>query len=227
MVEILSTCIYGFIYSISKKYDTNEILGNKIFDYKIKSIKCQIKNNRIYGIQILYKEIKGFSEIICVEFKSDQIDLEEKEIILDDDDDIIDVQFYLNDDIILTGFKVITNKGHSAIFGTINQFRHYLIESGEKVVIGFIYCSNREGVTAMGIHYVDKEHYQYVNYCDCRYLILRMKLRDEVYREKIKKKINDINERNKLLYRISSLSDNNFFNIIKYTMGKILKIKNN
>ncbi len=74
------------------------------------------------------------------------------------------------------------------------------MKSEEIVVIGFkICCSNREEVTAMGIHYVDKEHYQYVNYCDCRYLILRMKLRDEVYREKIKKKINDINEINKLL----------------------------
>ena len=79
----------------------------------------------------------------------------------------------------------------------------------------------------MAISYVNKKHYQYVNYCDYKYLILKMKLRDELYREKIKKKINDISEKNKLLYQISSLSDNNFFNIIKYTLEKILKIKNN
>ena len=105
MVEILWSFIYGSINEESKEYDTNKILGNKIFDYKIKKIKCQIKNNRIYGIQILYKEIKGFSETLCVEFKSDQKNLEEKEIILDNDDNIIDVQFCLNDEILLTGLK--------------------------------------------------------------------------------------------------------------------------
>ena len=219
-IELEPTCIYGSVAE-SKMYDMYDILGKNLLDYRISKIKCFVKSNKsIYGIQFIYRNIFTCEEKAFIDVKSKEKDLIEQEMDLSNED-IKDLRVWLDQDIKLLGFEVITNKNRIQKFGygdgeeqlrTISDFKE-----GDKVIVGFgCYADDKDGVTAIYGYYVNRRKYFAVIYSGI--LSLRAKIKDPKYKEKIERKVEKMDEENKILFRVVQLPSNQFFNILKYSI---------
>ena len=217
-MEINDTCIYG--QAKNQNYlDMKNILGNKLLDHRIKKIRCQIKDNYIYGIQFYYRNINDGSTKAFIDVTSNKSDLTEQEFDINNEA-ITEMRTWLNDDIILIGFEVKTDKGRIFKFGYGNEEQLRKIsdfEKNERVIVGFgIYTDGENGITAIYGQYIDKKKYTSMIYGGI--LSLKLKLKDPNYKEKMDKKVDKMGEKNRLLYRICQMPNNPFFNIIKYSI---------
>ena len=219
-IELEPTCIYGSVAE-SKMYDMHDILGKNLLDYRISKIKCFVKSNKsIYGIQFIYRNIFTCEEKIVIDVKTKEQDLIEQEMDLNNED-IKDLRTWLDQDIKLLGFEVITNKNRIQKFGygdgeeqlrTISDFKE-----GDKVIVGFgCYADDKDGVTAIYGFYVNRRKYFAVIYSGI--LSLRAKIKDPKYKETIEKKVEKMDVGNKILFRVVQLPSNQFFNILKYSI---------
>ena len=218
-ISLEPTCIYGTV-SESKNYDMKDILGDKLLDHRLSKIKCFLKSNTsIYGIQFTYRNINDCKETTFINVKSNEKDLIEQEMDLNNEE-IKDLRIWLNDDINLIGFEVVTSKGRVQKFGYGNEEQLIKIsdfEEEKRVIVGFgCYADEKNGVTAIYGYYISKK--QYISVCYGGIFSLRIKLKDPEFKEKIDKKLDSMNEKNKILYKICQLPDNQFFNIIKYSI---------
>ena len=220
-VIIKTTCNYGKINENSKSYDVcDEIGGENLLNYKIYKIICQIKSNEsIHGIKFIYRNINDGKEVTLINVKSKEFDLIEQEMTFTLED-IIDLRTWVSDNISLSGFEVTTNKGRSQKFGYGNDEdlrKIYEFENKENNVVGFnVTADDSNGVTALYAYYLNKRTYAFVLYSGI--FSLRIKVKDEKYRKKIKNKLSKMSEKSKILYRICCLPDNQFFQVIKYTL---------
>ena len=225
-IEIEPTFTCGSIGD-SELYDMKDILGKNLLDYKISKIKCFVKSNKsIYGIQFIYRNIFIYEEKAFIDVKSKEKDLIEQEMDLSNED-IKDLRVWLDQDIKLLGFEVITNKNRIQKFGygdgeeqlrTISDFKE-----GDKVIVGFgCYADDKDGVTAIYGYYVNRKKYNYhPKYFPAIYsgiLSLRVKIKDPKYKEKIERKVEKMDVRNKILFRVAQLPDYQFYNILKYSI---------
>ena len=218
IIPIIETCNYGTVFSENAYHDIKTQLGDNLLDYKITKIKCQLKSNtNIQGIQFFYKNINTGEEKALIDIKKNDGELIEQEMILNNED-IIDLKVFLKD-VILVGFEVTTNKKRSKKFGYGEDEDLIAIpdlENLDKIIVGFGVCSNQDGISSIYCYYSRKRDYVFHLYTGL--LSLRIKLKDSNFKEKTKNKLPTMNDKNKLLYRICSLPDNLYFNIIKYAL---------
>ena len=220
-VLIKTTCNYGTINENSRSYDVcDEIGGENLLKYKIYKIICQIKSNEsIHGIKFIYRNINDGKEVALINVKSKEFDLIEQEMTFTLED-IIDLRTWVSDDIRLIGFEVTTNKGRSQKFGYGNDEelrKVYEFENKENNIVGFnVSFDDTNGVTALYAYYLNKRTYTFVLYKGL--FSLRIKVKDEKYRKMIENRLSKMSEKNRILYRISCLPDNQFFQVIKYTL---------
>ena len=217
--KLNGTCLYGSDVEKSKRYDVSDILKEKIFNYKITKIKCQLKSNEgIYGIQFFYRNLIDGKESILINIESKEKDLIEQEFDLNGES-IIDMKTWLNENIILIGFEITTDKKRFMKFGYGNDepIKTLDLKNLDKVIVGFGVCANEENNSIISIYayYVNRGKYLYNMYKGI--LFLRRKSQNQIYKEKIKKKIQNMSRKNQILFRICNLPQNQFFNIIKYT----------
>ena len=214
------TCIYGSVPENSKCIDMYEILKDKIYNYKLSKIKCQIKSNKgIYGIQFFYRNLIDGKETPLINIQSKVKDFIEQEFDLNGDS-IIDLKTWLNDNYILTAFEVITNRNRSQKFGYgDNEPIQGIIDlkNLDKIITGFgVYFNEDDNfITALYGYYLNRSKFLMIMYKGILYL--RKKSQNSTYVEKIKKKLPSMNKRNQILFKICNLPQNQFFNIIKYT----------
>ena len=211
------SCLYGF--DAGERYDVKDILKEKIFNYKITKIKCQSKSNEgIYGIQFFYRNLIDGKESILINIEPKEKDLIEQEFDLNGEC-IIDMQTWLNEDIKLTGFEITTDKKRFMKFGYGNDapIKTTDLNNLDKVIVGFGVYVNEENNSLNGIYcyYVNRGNYLYNMYKGI--LMLRRKSQNQIYKEKIKKKMQNMSRKNQILFKICNLPQNQFFNIIKYT----------
>ena len=219
-ISVMLTCAYGEIEDYNN-YDLFDILGSNLLDYKLTKIKCQLKSNTsIYGIQLTYKNINDGKETTLIDIKSDEKDLIEQEMDLKDEE-IKDLRVWLNENICLIGFEVTTNKNRIQKFGYGNDEELRVIKdfkNMDKIIVGFGFYANineKKGITAIYAYFIDK--HAYISYIFDGLLTLRTKVKQTIFKEKIKKKLTKMNEKNNILFKICQLPDNQFFNIIKYS----------
>lgn len=218
-IEIIPTCNYGSVAE-STYYDMKDILGDKILENRIIKIRCFLKPNKsIYGIQFIYRNIYDYKETTFIDVKSEEKDLLEQEMDFNNEN-IKDLRFWIDQDTKLTGFEVTTNKNHVKKFGYGNDDQLIIVpdfEDGKKIVVGFGCCAdNKEGITSLYAYYVRKNQYIAVIYSGL--LSLKIKLKDPKYKEQIEKKLEKMDEKNKIAFLVALLPDNQFFNIIKYSI---------
>ena len=218
-ISLEPTCIYGTVAE-STNYDMKDILGSKLLDHRLTKIKCFLKSNTsIYGIQFTYRNINDCKETTFIDVKSNEKDLIEQEMDLNNEE-IKDLRVWLNDDINLIGFEVVTSKGRIQKFGYGNEEQLIKIsdfEEESRVIVGFgCYADEKSGVTAIYAYYISKK--QYISVCYGGIFSLRISLKDPKYKEKMDQKLDKMSEKNKILYKICQLPDNQFFNIIKYSI---------
>ena len=213
------TSKYGFEGNEAKLYDMKDILKNKILNYRISKIKCQLKSNKgIYGIQFFYRNLNDGKESPIINVQSKEKDLIEQEFDLSQEY-IIDMKTWLDQDTILIGFEIKTNKNRIFKFGYGNEEQLIKIpdlQNLDKIILGFGLNANEDGlVTSIYGYYINKNRYIFNQYKGI--LCLRKKLENPEYNEKIMKKAANMNKKNQILYRICKLPQNQFFNIMKYT----------
>ena len=221
-IGISSTVNFGRVDENSKYYDIRDEVGKKILDYRLVKIKCQLKSNdSIYGIQFIYRNINTNKEEALINFKSkeNEIDLIEQEMSFDFEE-IVDLRTWLSEDIKLIGFEITTNRGKSQKFGYGNdeELRKCPeFENNDKTIVGFgITADDKNGVTSIYAYYLNKRTYAFYIYSGV--FSLRIKIKDAEFRKKIESKLSSMSEKNKVLFKVCSLPDNQFFNIIKYTL---------
>ena len=221
-INLTPSCLYGKSEIDSKIHNIRDILGNNILDYRITKIKCQIKSNEgIYGIEMVYKNLITEEEKTLINIKSEEPNLIEQEIKFDLEI-ILDIKFWCNDENKLIGFEVNTNKGKFQKFGygDDNQLKLcHQIKNKERVVVGFcFYEKENKGITGMFIYHMNKKTYAFFIYKGI--FGLRTKIKNDKYKNEIEKKVDKFDDiKKKLLFKICCLSDNQFFNVIKYTLN--------
>ena len=223
-INLIHSVLFGKKEKDSKIYTFNNIKDNDILNYRLTKIKCQIKSNEgIYGIQIIYQNLISLEEDTLINIKSDLPDLIEQEMTFNYEQ-ILDIKFWLNDDIKLIGFEVITSKGRFKKFGYGNDNQLRLcpeLNNKERAVVKFtIFEKEKNGITGITLYHMDKKTHAFYIYRGL--FALRIKLKNVKNKNDLEKKFleNKISEpKNKLLFKICCLPDNQFFNIIKYTLN--------
>ena len=213
------TCIYGSVLDESKLYDMKDILKDKMLNYKITKIKCQIKSNEgIYGIELLYRNLIDGKETSIINVQSKEKDLIEQVFDLCGDY-IIDMRVWRNNDIKLIGFEIVTNRNRIFKFGYGKDEQLVKIpdlKNLDKIIIGFgLYVNEGNSISSIYAYYINKSNYFYHLYKGILYL--RSKSQNKEYNEKIQKKLSSMSKRNQILFRICNLPQSQFFNIMKYT----------
>ena len=213
------TCNYG-TDSGNQRFDMRELLGDKLLDHRLRKIKCFLKSNKgIHGIQLTYRNINDCKETTFINFKTKEDDLIEQEMILNNED-IIDLRVWLNNDVILIGFEVKTSRNRTFKFGYGNDSQLITISDFEKldqVIVGFGCCAEeKEGITSIYAYYISRKKYISMIYSGI--FSLRIKIKDLDFKEKVENKLKKMDEKYNILYRICQLPDNQFFNIIKYSI---------
>lgn len=220
IIGIHSTCNFGRVDENSRYYDVRDEVEKKIIDYELSTIKCQLKtNDSIYGIQFIYSNINTCQEEILINVKPKEINLIEQEMNLNKEE-LVDLRTWLSEDMKLIGFEVTTNKGRTQKFGYGNneQLRLcYDFTHKDQIIVGFgVAADDINGVTSLYAYYINKIFYAFQLYRAV--FFLRIKIKDEEYKKKVTDKLSNLSEKNKILYRICSLPDNQFFKIIKYVL---------
>ena len=213
------TCNYGSVLDESKLYDMKDILKDKMLNYKITKIKCQIKSNEgIYGIELFYRNLIDGKETSIINVQSKEKDLIEQVFDLCGDY-IIDMRVWRNNDIKLIGFEIVTNRNRIFKFGYGKDEQLVKIsdlKNLDKIIIGFgLYVNEGNSISSIYAYYINKSNYFYHLYKGILYL--RSKSQNKEYNEKIQKKLSSMSKRNQILFRICNLPQNQFFNIMKYT----------
>ena len=159
-IKIETTCAYGTIQDFSTRYDIFEILGNELLHNRLTKIKCFLKSNSIYGLQFTYKNKIDAKETI-IDLNSKEKDLIEKEMDINDDEEIIDFNVWLDYDIKLIGFEITTSKNRKQKFGYGNDYeliRAAEFENRDKIILGFaIFADKTDGVTDIMAYYINKK----------------------------------------------------------------------
>ena len=213
------TCNYGSVLDESKLYDMKDILKDKMLNYKITKIKCQIKSNEgIYGIELFYRNLIDGKETSIINVQSKEKDLIEQVFDLCGDY-IIDMRVWINNDIKLIGFEIVTNRNRIFKFGYGKDEQLVKIpdlKNLDKIIIGFgLYINEGNSISSIYAYYINKSNYFYHLYKGILYL--RSKSQNKEYNEKIQKKLSSMSKRNQILFRICNLPQSQFFNIMKYT----------
>ena len=219
---VKTTCKFGTEFEFTQSYDMVEEVGKKILDYRLVKIKCQLKSNEsIHGIQFIYRNINTSQESTLINIKTKKKDLIEQEMEFKMED-IIDLRVWLSSDYKLIGFEVTTSKGRSQKFGYGNDEQLILCRDFEKkdnTIVGFgVGADDKSGITYLFAYYINKISYAVYLYSGV--ISLRIKIKDEDFKKKVESKLLPVmNEKNKILYRVCALPDNQFFNIIKYVFS--------
>ena len=221
---ITSTSIFGrFINENSKIYDIRDKVGKKILDYRLIKIKCQLKSNDcIYGIQFIYRNINTNKEETLINVEPKDLDLSnliEQEMDFGFEE-IVDLRLWLSEEVKLIGFEVTTNRGRTQKFGFGNEEELRKcpnFDSNENCIVGFgVIAEEKNGIVGMYAYFVKRKLYAFYSYNGV--FKLRIKMKKEEYRKQIESKKSSLNDKNQILYKVCSLPDNQFFNIIKYAL---------
>ena len=215
--DVKETCNYGTDDNY-KRYDMKDILKDKLLDYRIKKIKCQIKpNSSIYGIQFIYRNILNCEEKDIINVKPKESDLLEQEMDLNNED-IIDLRVWLKD-VKLIGFEITTSKNRVKKFGYGEEAELIKIsdlENHDQIIVGFGCCENEQHeISSIYGYFISKR--KYISVIFEGILWLRIKNKDPKFKQKVEEKVKKMNEKNQILYRVCNLPDNKFFNVIKYS----------
>jgi len=219
-INISDTCIYGSVTN-QNYLEIKTILGNKILDYKLKKIRCQLKSNTcIVGIQFIYRNLENGEDKALIDISSNENDLIETDFDLNNEE-LKDMRVWLNTDIRLIGFEITTNKNRSKKFGYGNDEQLITIsdfKDGDQIIVGFgCYKDDNFGISAIYGEYINRKKYISIIYSGI--FSLRHKIKQSDFKEKVEKKLKNMDEKKQILYRICQMPDNQFFNIIKYSIA--------
>lgn len=219
LVYYQTTPNYGLITENSLLLDDLLIFKEFLICYRIHKIRCwQNKQLGIIGVQLYYKDRDTNEEIISMnKIKNTESTL--VEFILDPLEFITGITIYKTD--LLNGFCIITNKKREKLFGY--DYGDKIIpesfeEDGKNVILGFCFTfESNLVISSIGCYYLNRIFFSLILYSGILYL--RIKLKDEKFKNEIEKKLNDLDKSYIALYKICLLPNIQFYGILKYTLS--------
>ena len=215
-VEILKTNTFGLI-QLSSKFHGMQPIETKLLSYYISKIKVELKSNQyITGIIVTFTNRTDNTNIDVINIPSKKKSNLEQDFVLDSTEFITDVRVWVKER--LTGFEITTNKGTIRKFGYGEEGSMVRIPEligGDQVIVGFEVCADeKDGITGMACYYLSKNKYSTVLHTGLRYL--KIKLKDDFFKQKIEKKIQNLSDEYRTLFHACLLPDNTFFEVMKY-----------
>ena len=221
--KIRCTAFFGTIFpnAEQKRFDdTNYFNRENIFHYRLSKIRFFIgeKDGRqiIQGLQTFFKDFYG-KEFISEEAR----DGEEKEI------DIKDLDIPSNDFICnfhlrvgserITQIKLKTIKGKELVVGSDEGEEKVLdyINDNNDYMILFFFGAYRKCLEAIAAGYIPIKTYLAPT---IGFFELRKKYKNKFFKQKIEEKLDKLNDKDKVLFKVCGLPENCFNSVIKYCL---------
>ena len=209
----------------SQSYDSLETKGEKILEYHIKKIIYTISPSQsIQTLKVIYQNRNNgqLEELLDtkVSYTEQNKDKDKLSYIeFEDNEEIVDMFFYVKDSNNLVSICITTNFGTSKYIG--NQDLGTLVkdrdlEKKDKVIVGFyVEASKIEGVTGMYCYYVPKIKFGFYKYYGL--FLLRAKIKcNEEFKKKIEEKKESFDEKNSLILSLSDLPDTVFTKVASF-----------
>ena len=209
----------------SQSYDSIETKGKKILEYHINKIIYTISPSQsIQTLKVLYKnrnngQIEELldTKVSYTEQNNDKDKLSSIEF--DDNEEIVDMFFYVKNNNNLVSVCITTNLGISKYIGnkdlgTLIKDRD--LEKKDKVIVGFyVEASKLEGVTGMYCYYVPKIKFGFYKYYGL--FLLRAKIKcDKEFKKKMEEKKKSFNDKNSLILAFSDFPDTVFTKVASF-----------
>ena len=216
--KMKETYSYGLINDNAITLDEKRIIGKNLLNYNIYKIRCwSEKNVGLSGIQIYHKDRFTSKEEITIDVIKDNNKGEEEEIILGPNEMINEINIWKDEK--LRGFEVKTNKGREKIFGCIEKGEEIKLDeefkNGDNYLLGInLNFDKIEGIISISFYHINKFTFYISFYLG--YFMLRIKLKNEDFKNKIEENIKNLDYSDKILYKSCCLPDNQFFAIFKF-----------
>jgi hypothetical protein len=211
----------------SQSYDSIEKKGKKILEYHIKKIIYTISPSQsIQTLKILYQNRNNgqIEELLdtTVSYTEQSNDKDKlSSIEFDDNEEIVDMYFYVKDSNNLVSICITTNFGISKYIGnndlgTLIKDRE--LEKKDKVIVGFyVEASKLEGVTGMYCYYVPKIKFGFYKYYGL--FLLRAKIKcDKEFKKKLEEKKESFDAKYSLILAFSDFPDTVFTKVASYIL---------
>ena len=216
--RIENTSNYGLIKENTIFHDEQRILGEYLLNYRIYKIRCWTETNvGISGIQIYHIDRITSQNVKTIDVvKKECIGEEEDEIILNPNEMVNEIILWKEE--ALRGFEVKTNKNRKKQFGWCGEGTKIELDefdNGNNYLVGlFLGFHKKDGIQSMGFYYINKKSFYLL--FNLGIFMLRIKLKNEEFKNKIKEKLSNLDDSDKVLYNVCCLPNNQFFGIFKY-----------
>ena len=220
--EIEETAFFGTVFNEETKFfkDSNYFSLENLFKYKLSKIKFFLgeKNGKelILGLQTFYTTANG-KEIANEEYRDkNEKELNIKTLKIHPGDYICNFELRRGDDRI-TQIKFTTKKGIEFVVGSDEgeEMKVDFINDNKDFVILYLHGGYRKCLECISAGYIPVKSYLGDT---LGYFELKMRVKDEKFKNNIQAKINEFTESNKVLFRVCSLEDKLFNSIIKYCL---------
>jgi len=211
----------------SYSYDSVEAKGEKILEYHIKKIIYTISPSQsIQTLKVIYKNRNNgqLEELLDTKVSyTEQNNDKDKlySIEFEDNEEIVDIFFYVKDSNNLVSICITTSFGTSKYIG--NQDLGTLVkdrdlEKKDKIIVGFyVEASKLEGVTGMYCYYVPKVKYGFYKYYGL--FLLRAKIKcDKEFKKKMEEKKDSFDSKNSLILAFSDFPDTVFTKVASFLL---------
>jgi hypothetical protein len=216
LTRIENTSNYGTINDNITFYDDQRILNQYLLNFRLSKIRCwSEKNVGLSGIRLTYKNRITSQEQKTIDVLTKDFSGDETEISFDSNEAINEVTIWKDE--ALRGFEIKTNRGKEKKFGWCGEGQKVELDEfqGDRTLVGFFLgFHKKEGILSMGFYYINKDSYYLLLYQGI--FMLRVKLKKEEFKNKVKEKLSTMNYSDKALYYACCLPDNPFFCIFKY-----------
>ncbi len=209
----------------SQSYDSLETKGEKILEYHIKKIIYTISPSQsIQTLKVIYQNRNNGQLEELLDTKASYTEQNNDKdklsyIEFEDNEEIVDMFFYVKDSNNLVSICITTSFGTSKYIG--NQDLGTLVkdrdlEKKDKVIVGFyVEASKLEGVTGMYCYYVPKIKFGFYKYYGL--FLLRAKIKcDKEFKKKTEEKKESFDEKNSLILALSDLPDTVFTKVASF-----------
>ena len=224
--QIKKTIFYGRIIPMeTKRFDDSELFGpDNMFENKLSKVNIFLGKNKdnkeiILGIQTFYLNISG--EVIERKQAKDEHQkiFEIKSLEIPSNDYITNFYLGVKDDIIIQ-IELITKRGRKLVVGNeeCERRKEPLNDSHDNMVIYF-YGGYRKSLEALSVGYIPT--LSYYKYLSMGYFMLNKKLKDPKYKDQVLANFEQLDEKDKILFKVCSLPDACFNSIVKYCFALI------
>ena len=167
----------------------------------------------IQNLKLIYSTIDGKEEVL-LDTTNGKKDLQN--VIELQEGEVIEYVIIYCQDENLCGLDISTNKTQSSHIGKTNLDNPFRVRNDKKVIVGLgCYASEKLGVTGIYFYQIDRALYGICETLGLRQLRAKLKSNKE-YKKNMEEKEKDLNDKEKLVYKVCNLPDQIYFQVFNY-----------